>query len=98
MSKELATELFESLGFEEIQIEEGLMALCHEVEPDGRYLLVTDEDGNWPEDLTLPVVLALYSAKNVFQGSATVKNSKLFKERWLASQTMEARLESFGLL
>lgn len=78
---------FVDLGFEEIEIEDHATALCFEEAPDGEYVLLTDEEGNQPDSLTLPLILACYSANNAFLWSVSFKNATQFKTLWSQNTT-----------
>jgi hypothetical protein len=56
-----ARDFFAALGFEEIEIEDGLTALCCETDEAGGYALVTDDGGAVPENLKQAVVFACYT-------------------------------------
>lgn len=85
-------EFYETLGFEEVEVDDGYSALFLETAPDGSYVLVTDEDGSIPESLKKPLTLACYSAAGAFAWSAGFKNSLAFQELWSQKSTIEEKL------
>ena len=85
---------FYELGFEEIPIEEGLSALSFEEMPEGEYALITNEDGNLPEALNIPLMLACYTAKGAFLWSTGFKNAAQFKEVWSHGKTYNEKLQA----
>ena len=87
-------EFYETLGFEEVEVDDGLSALFFETAEDGSYALVTDEDGAVPDSLKKPVTLASYSAAGAFSWSAGFKNSLVFKEIWAQEETTDGKLKA----
>ena len=85
-------ELYTTLGFEEIDVEDNLTALFCETNTDGSYVLLTDEEGCTPTNLKKPVILALYTPEGSYQWSASFKNSYLFQETWSIGSTMAEKL------
>jgi hypothetical protein len=85
-------EFYEELGFEEIEIEDGLTALFFEIDPEGSYVLLTDDDGDVPQSLKQPLVLACYTAEGAFEWSATFKSSPVFKEIWTVAPAPAEKL------
>ena len=73
---------FAALGFEETDIEDGLTALCLEDPATGDYVLLTDDEGIFPDSLNVPLILARYSPENVFLWSVGFKNAAAFKAIW----------------
>lgn len=94
MSDENILDFYEGLGFEETAIEDGLTALSFEIDPQGSYVLLTDEEGAVPETLRQTVVFACYTPEGAFQWSASFKNSYVFKDIWSESQTTEQKLDA----
>lgn len=92
MNSENALDFYESLGFEEAEIEDGLTALFFETGEDSSYVLLTDEDGKLPVNLKAAIVLAYYSPEGAFQWSVSFKNSHLFKDIWTVSEKIEDKL------
>ena len=88
---------YQELGFEEIDIEDNLTALFIETGEDGSYALLTDDNGEMPKQLRQTVFFACYSAAGAFQWSASFKNSFLFKDTWLRSDTITDKLEALRL-
>ena len=68
-------DFFAALGFEEIEIEDELTALCYEESPEGEYALITDEEGSLPDSLKVPLMFACYSAEGAFLWSTGFKNA-----------------------
>lgn len=85
-------EMYQSLGFEEIETEDGQMVLGIELTPEGPYALLTDTEGIMPKTPGQEIIFALYSADDSFEWSASFKNSTVFKELWLQKQTSEEKL------
>ena len=94
VSDENILEFYETLGFEETDIEDGLTALYLEIDPQGNYALITNEEGAVPETLKQAVVFACYTPEGAFQQSASFKNSYVFKEIWSSAQTVEQKLDA----
>lgn len=94
MSDESVLDFYEDLGFEETAIEDGLTALSFEVDPQGSYALVTDEEGAVPETLRQVVVFACYTPEGAFQWSASFKNSYVFRDIWSGNHTTEEKLDA----
>ena len=94
MTTENYLDFYESLGFEEIEIEDGLTALCFETSSDGNYALLTNEEGDLPENLRQAVIFAYYTSDGSFQWSTSFKNSYLLKELWASSETPEDKLSA----
>lgn len=94
MSDESVLTFYEDLGFEETAIEDDLTALSLEVDPQGSYALITDEEGAVPETLKQAVVFACYTPEGAFQWSASFKNSYVFKDIWAGSQPTEQKLDA----
>ena len=86
-------EYFATLGFAEVDIEDGLTALCYEETPDSEYSLITDEEGSVPESLAVPLMLACYSPKGAFLWSTGFKNADHFKEIWTPGKTYAEKLQ-----
>lgn len=75
-------DFYETLGFEEIEIEDDLTALFVEIDLGGSYALITNEEGEMPESLKQSIVFACYSAEGVFLWSTSFANSHQFSEIW----------------
>lgn len=88
------TEFYETLGFSEIEIEDGLTALYFEISPDGEYFLLTDENGSMPATLKQGVILACYSPQDAFLWSTSFKNAQVFKETWSEGRTAAEKGEA----
>jgi len=86
-------DFFAALGFEEIDIEDGLTALCYEETPEGEYVLITNEEGTLPHSLEVPLMLAGYSSEGAFLWSTGFKNSAQFKEIWSSAETYAEKIE-----
>ena len=87
-------DFFAVLGFEEIEIEDGLTALCYEESPEGEYALITDEEGSLPDSLKVPLMFACYSAEGAFLWSTGFKNAAHFKETWSNTHTYAEKLQA----
>ncbi|HWR43026.1 hypothetical protein [Sporomusa sp.] len=94
MSSEPILEFYESLGFEETEIEDGLIVLGIELTPEGNYALITDDEGTMPKSLNQGAIFAYYTPDGSFLWSASFKSSTAFKELWTGAQTNEARLDA----
>jgi hypothetical protein len=92
MSDENLFDFYETLGFEETDIEDGLTALFFELDSGGSYSLITNEDGAIPETLKERVVFACYSPDGAFLWSVGFKNSYVFRDTWAGSETAGQRL------
>lgn len=97
MNTENALEFYQALGFEEIDIEDGLTALFIETGPDESYALITDDNGALPDHLRKTVIFACYSPAGSFLWSASFKNSFLFKETWLQAEDIAGKLAAIQL-
>jgi hypothetical protein len=89
-------EFYEALGFEETEIEDALTALSLEVDPQGSYVLITNEEGEIPETLRQTIIFACYTPEGAFQWSASFKNSFLFKDIWSGDQNVQQKLEAIA--
>ena len=87
-------DFFAALGFEEIEIEDGLTALCYEESPEGEYALITDEEGSLPDSVKIPLMFACYSAEGAFLWSTGFKNASHFKEIWSTETTYAEKLQA----
>lgn len=85
-------EFYELLGFEEVDIDEGQLALGIELSADGAYGLLTDTEGNMPTTQNREIIFALYSPEDAFLWSASFKNSAVFKDIWTSAATGEDKL------
>ena len=85
-------EFFQGLGFDEIEIEDGLTAYFIETGADESYALVTDDNGESPANLRKPLIFACYSPEGAFLWSASFKNAFLFKETWQQSEAISDKL------
>lgn len=92
MSDENVMDFYKTLGFEEIEIEDGLTALSFEVSPEENYALLTDEEGSIPTSLRQIIVFAYYTPEGAFLWSTSFKNSYLFQEIWSEADTPEHKL------
>lgn len=89
MSNENITDFYQTLGFEEAEIEDGLDALLLEPIPNGGYALVTTEEGITPNSLKKAVIFAVYTSEGSFLWSATFKNSYVFRDIWNEAEVIE---------
>ena len=89
---ESVLEYYETLGFEETEIDDNLIVLGVELTPEGNYALITDDEGIMPASLTQPVLFAYYTPDGSYLWSASFKNSAQFKESWTSVQTTADRL------
>ncbi|MDF2572765.1 MAG: hypothetical protein K0R55_4369 [Sporomusa sp.] len=94
MSDNTILEFYEAMGFEETEIEDGLVVLGIELTKEGNYALLTDAEGNMPKNPTQEIVFAYYTPDDSFLWSASFKNSTIFKELWTGAQTAEAKLNA----
>lgn len=94
MSNENVMEFYETLGFEETEVDDGFTALFFELAPEGIYALITDEDGAIPQSLKQSVILACYSPEGAFLWSTSFKNSYLFKDCWSEAPAPELKLDA----
>lgn len=94
LSSENIMDFYGTLGFEEIEIEDKLTALCFEVDPADSYALITGEDGSIPASLKQVVVFACYTAAGAFQWSTSFKNSYLFQDTWSGAKTPKDKFEA----
>lgn len=85
-------ELYESLGFEQVETEDGQAALGIELSPEGKYGLVTDSEGVLPQTLKQEIVFACYSPEDSFLWSASFKNTDTFRELWASAAAAEDKL------
>jgi hypothetical protein len=94
VSDETVLDFYETLGFEKTDIEDDLTALFFEIDPQGSYALLTNEEGNLPETLKQSVIFAYYTAEGAYQWSAGFKNSYVFKDIWSGNQSTEQKLDA----
>jgi hypothetical protein len=94
VSDENVLDFYEALGFEEIDIEDGLTALSFEIDPQGSYALITNAEGAIPETLKQAVVFACYSPEGAFLWSASFKHSYVFKDIWAGNKSTEQKLDA----
>ncbi|MDF2499859.1 MAG: hypothetical protein K0Q77_573 [Anaerosporomusa subterranea] len=94
MQEESVLEFFQALGFEEIDIEDGLTALSVEFAPTGNYALITNEEGTLPEKLRQNLIFACYTPEGAYQWSVGFKNSYVFTEIWSTGESLDQRCEA----
>lgn len=94
MTTDNVMEFFVDLGFEETDIEDGLTALSFELDEEGNYALITDENGGVPQTLRQVLVFACYSSEGAYLWSASFKNSYLFQETWSENPEVDQKLLS----
>lgn len=94
MAEENVLDFFQALGFEEIEIEDGLTALAAELNPDGSYALITSEEGALPERLKQFLLFACYRPDGAYRWSVGFKNALVFKEIWSQGETTEQKFEA----
>jgi predicted lactoylglutathione lyase len=87
-------DFYEAIGFEEIEIEDKLTALCCEIDESGSYVLLTDDNGAFPAALKQQVLFTLYSPEGSFQWSTSFKNADEFKELWQEATAPKEKLEA----
>lgn len=92
MSNDTLFDFYEQLGFEEAEVDDGLTALFQEIDADGGYVLITDEDGAIPDSLKQAVILACYSPEGSYEWSATFKNSQAFQAAWSSDLPIAEKL------
>lgn len=98
MSSENVLDFYKELGFEEIDVEDGLTAFFIETASDGSYALLTDDNGVMPLHLRkVVVVFACYSSAGAFLWSSSFKNSFLFKDIWLQAEDIAGKLAAIKL-
>ncbi len=83
---------YETLGFEETEIEDGFTALSCEIDPEGNYALLTNDEGTMPANLKQPVLFSYYTTDGSFQWSTGFKNFFVFKEYWSQAETAKEKL------
>ena len=93
MPEENVLEFFQALGFEEIDIEDGLRALSVEYSADGSYALITNDVGTMPDKLRQFLIFAFYSPEGAYQWSTGFKNAYVFKDFWLQGETILQKCE-----
>lgn len=94
MSNETIITFYAALGFEETEIDDGLLVPGIELTPAGNYALITDDEGTVPKSLNQGIIFAYYTAEDSYLWSASFKSSAAFKELWTGVQTNEARLDA----
>ena len=70
---------YENLGFELVEIDDR-ETLFYQIDDDGDYATITDEDGGVPTSLKEPITFNLYDEIDSFQWSVTVEDSEYFGE------------------
>ncbi|CQR74203.1 hypothetical protein SOV_23300 [Sporomusa ovata DSM 2662] len=85
-------ELYQSLGFEETEVEDGQPVLGIELTPEGAYALLTDAEGLMPKTPNQEIIFAYYTPEDSYLWSASFKNSTVFKNLWTAAATIEDKL------
>ena len=85
-------ETYQSLGFEETEMEDGQMVLGIELTPEGAYALLTDAEGLMPKNSNQEIIFAYYTPEDSYLWSASFKNSTVFKKLWIEAATIEAKL------
>lgn len=83
--------IYEALGFEETEMEDGQTVLGIEF-ADEEYALLTDVEGGMPQTENQEIIFAYYSSEDSFLWSASFKNSTVFKELWNKATTAAAKL------
>ncbi|HWR10110.1 hypothetical protein [Sporomusa sp.] len=94
MSSETIISFYESLGFEETEIEDSMVVLGIELTPAGNYALITNDEGTMPKDLNQGIIFAYYTPEDSYLWSASFKSSTAFKELWTEAPTNETRLDA----
>lgn len=87
MSDDNSRDFYSQLGFEETDMEDFVTALLFEYDPDGSYVLITDEEGKTPQSLRQAVLFSCYRPDGAFLWSTSFKNSFLFKDLWTEAAT-----------
>jgi hypothetical protein len=94
MQEENVLEFLQALGFEEIDIEDGLTALSVEFGPEGNYALITSEEGTLPEKLKQLLVFAYYTPEGAYQWSVSFKNAYVFQDIWSTGESLGQKCEA----
>jgi hypothetical protein len=92
MGDENSRDFYGQLGFEETDMEDYVTAMLFEYEPEGGYVLITDEEGKTPESLRQTVLFSCYRPDGAFLWSTSFKNSFLFQELWTGAATSAEKL------
>lgn len=87
-------ESLEALGFEETEVEDGIVVLGLELSSDGHYALITDDDGAMPQNGRAGIIFAYYTPDGSFLWSASFKNFTAFEEIWTGTPATFAKLEA----
>lgn len=87
-------EFYEAIGFEEIEVEDRLTALFCEIDENGSYVLLTNDDGGVLTALKQSVLFTYYSPEGSFQWSTGFKNADAFKELWQEAAMPLEKLEA----
>lgn len=94
MSTENIEDFYESLGFEETEIEDNLTTFGWDNTADDNYALVTNDEGKMPESVKQNIIFAYYSAEGSFLWSVSFKNSYIFKDIWSGATTADSKLDA----
>ena len=76
---EAITRFYEALGFEEIDFDDEPV-LFSELDDDGNYAIITDEDGMMITSLEQPALFSYYTGDDEFQWSVTLEDSYFLKD------------------
>ncbi|MCE5286729.1 MAG: hypothetical protein LLG02_12895 [Pelosinus sp.] len=87
-------EFYEAIGFKDAEIEDDLTALCCEIDENGSYVLLTDDNGSLPTAIKQSVLFTYYSPEGSFQWSTSFKNSDEFKALWQSGALPPEKLEA----
>ncbi|HWR40770.1 MAG TPA: hypothetical protein VN611_14850 [Patescibacteria group bacterium] len=82
MAKQDVIAYYNEDKFYEGDIEDGLTALLYERDEDGDYVIITDSNGGFPENLDQEIIFAYYREDGTFLWSVTFETSREFREIW----------------
>ena len=94
MDSDAVGSFYEEMGFELVDIDDREV-LFYQLDDDGAYATITDDNGNVPTDLDSPIIFSVYDENDSYQWSVTLEDSHYFGQlfaRFAASDDLLANL------
>ena len=94
MDSDAVGAFYEEMGFELVEIDDREV-LFYQLDDDGTYATITDDNGNVPADLDSPIIFSVYDENDSYQWSVTLEDSHYFGQlfaRFAASDDLLANL------